>query len=288
MGIDVQALRFLEYAAKKRPSFGSVATLGRQGLHITEHRLRRMLPLPPSYRHEPYAEALMMAHFGATSVASFDASDFEQATFVVDMNKPLPPGLVTYDTIIDAGCLEHIFNAPQALRNISGLCKPGAQILHILPANNQCGHGFWQFSPELFFSLYSEENGYRATEVFLSEEDNEETWYEVSRPKDGARATMASSAPISVLCRTEVGTAFSHEHVQQSDYVYAWRNGLDSIEKHPTGFLADLKGVVKRSRFAGTAYDVYDKLGGLARASLRTDLARGNPSLIRRSVKSLL
>ena len=39
------------------------------------------------------------------------------------------------------------------------LTKIGGMIIHALPANNFCGHGFWQFSPELFYELYSPENG---------------------------------------------------------------------------------------------------------------------------------
>lgn len=35
MGIDVHALRFLQYAAKKRPAFGSVATPSLFGLLST-------------------------------------------------------------------------------------------------------------------------------------------------------------------------------------------------------------------------------------------------------------
>jgi hypothetical protein len=30
----------------------------------------------------------------------------------------------------------------------------------VTPANNQMGHGFYQFSPELFFRVFSQENGY--------------------------------------------------------------------------------------------------------------------------------
>jgi 2-polyprenyl-3-methyl-5-hydroxy-6-metoxy-1,4-benzoquinol methylase len=66
------------------------------------------------------------------------------------MNKPLPKTLHNkYDTVIDSGTLEHIFKAPEALEYCLLLCKPGGQILHMLPSNNWCGHGFWQFSPEL-------------------------------------------------------------------------------------------------------------------------------------------
>ena len=47
----------------------------------------------------------------------------------------------------------------------SDLCKNGGTIIHSLPSNNNCGHGFWQFSPELFFSLYNEKNGFKNNEM---------------------------------------------------------------------------------------------------------------------------
>jgi len=65
--------------------------------------------------------------------------------------------------------MEHVFNASQGLKNVTRLCAPGGQIIHSLPANNFCNHGFWQFSPELFFSLYSDKNGYSETEIFLAD-----------------------------------------------------------------------------------------------------------------------
>ena len=72
-----------------------------------------------------------------------------------------------FDTIIDFGTSEHIFNVVENLSNISKFCKNNGIILHSLPANNNCGHGFWQFSPELFFSLYSENNGFSDTEFLF-------------------------------------------------------------------------------------------------------------------------
>src|SRR6516162_6511281 len=51
---------------------------------------------------------------------------------------------------------------------VAGLARSG---------RNYCGHGFWQFSPELFFSLYSEKNGYSDTRIFLVSLDDWDTWY---------------------------------------------------------------------------------------------------------------
>ena len=163
----------------------------------------------------------MIDLLGATKVVSFDNSDYEQATHIADMNLPIECA-ETYDTVLDAETLEHIYNAAQALKNVSTMCAEGGQILHILPANNQCGHGFWQFTPELFHSLYSQANGYSETTVFLASYDNEAHWYEVEAPSNGHRIIIQSVGPLYVLCRTKRGSRVSHDRVQQSDYVYAW------------------------------------------------------------------
>ena len=137
------------------------------------------------------------------------------------MNYPLDK-FCEYDTIIDGGSLEHIYNVPQALKNISELCSDGGQILHMLPANNECGHGFYQFSPGLP-SLYSEENGYAETKVFIAPMDDEMHWYEVIKPGNGERAMIKScksTNALYLLCRTKKISNFSHTHVQQSDYVH--------------------------------------------------------------------
>ena len=47
-----------------------------------------------------------------------------------------------------------------------------------MSANDQCGHGFWQFSSEPFFSLYDESNGYQSTEINLRDVyDDQNYWY---------------------------------------------------------------------------------------------------------------
>ena len=220
MGIDYHALRFLHYAFRKKP-FGAVATIGRQGLRVPPWRVRRAIGLREMVDHGDYCEPLLLGHFGAESVDSYDNSDYEAATCIWDMNQPIVPTR-QYDTVIDAGSLEHVFNIPQALRNVSALARPGAQILHILPANGFCGHGFWQFSPELFFSLYCEANGYGETEVFLAEVADETCWYRVRQPDPGKRVDVADSKALYVLVRSRLLRPFSHASVQQSDYAHRW------------------------------------------------------------------
>jgi len=182
MGIDIHGLNFLRYAAKKK-ALGRVATIGRQSLIV-----------PSVQPGGGFCEEFLAKQFSARVVDSYDYSDYEGATHIVDMNRPLVTA-EEYDTVVDCGTTEHIFNVSQALRNVSTLAARGAQIIHVLPANNFCGHGFWQFSPELFFSLYSEGNGFTETEVFLADLENNRAWFAVKQPTDGERALVISRSP---------------------------------------------------------------------------------------------
>jgi SAM-dependent methyltransferase len=223
MGLDITGLKFLS-RIKKKKLLGNTITIGRQSLMIYPSFVKNLLNISGEYIHHNYCEDLLLKYFGATNVESLDFSDFEEATHIVDLNLPLPQKFHgTYDTVINFGTLEHIFNISEALKSCSALCKKEGQILHIMPSNNFCGHGFYQFSPELFFSLYSEKNGYAETEVFLSDVTDNNYIYKVKSPKNGNRINLYSFNSLNVLCRTVlVENKLSALNVQQSDYSYIW------------------------------------------------------------------
>ena len=196
-----------------------------------------MLNLPEVVDYGEFCEKLLLTNFGSVKVDSYDYSDYEGATFTCDLNKPLPSNLTgpeyLYDTIMDPGSIEHIFNIPQAFKNISDMCKIGGTILHALPTNNLCGHGFWQISPELFFSLYSEANGYAETEVFLAGLNDYKNWYKVKKPKNGIRRILVNWSEVNALVRTKKVQNVSHYTVQQSDYVHFWKEGKPKLNINP-------------------------------------------------------
>lgn len=200
MGFEVNSTNFLLYTQRGR-NIDRIATLGRQSI--------KLLPKWYAEKHSlniggEYCEDLLKGALGASIVDSFDNSDYEQATFVTDMNKPVS-GFEPYDLVIDFGTLEHIYNVPQALWNVSTLCKPGGEIVHVLPSNGWIGHGFYQFSPELFYSVYSEENGYSGTEVFLANCDDNKHFYRVRKPINGNRSCAESNGEAYIFVRTKRG-----------------------------------------------------------------------------------
>lgn len=278
MGIDVHAVNFLK-KVNERQSLGNTITLGRQGIHFSRQMAMSLVNAGSDYVVEPYCEGFLCKFLGASSVESIDNSSYESATHIHDMNRPLPDALVgRYDTVFDGGCLEHIFDVVQAFRNCSMLCRPGGQIVHILPSNNFCGHGFWQFSPELFFSLYSVENGYRDTEVYLAGVADYGNWYKVVAPTGGKRVNVFTSSELYVMVRTVVANqTFSHAKVQQSDYVYQWEEGevvADEAPAAPAG-LREYVGALKPVRqLLSPLYRRY------RRWSEGTGLSSRNPGLI--------
>jgi SAM-dependent methyltransferase len=283
VGIGYHGLQFLRFAAGQA-RVGRVATIGRQELGLGKQEVCSLIDVGPEYKHEQYCESLLLQHFGAACVESWDYSNYEGANHIADMNKPLNDRLSTYDTVIDAGSLEHVYNAPQALQNVSELCRDGGQILHMLPGNNFCGHGFWQFSPELFFSLYCESNGYSETRVFLASEYRTDVWYEVVKPGHGQRANVISFTPTFVLCRTVKTRKSCHDSVQQSDYIHVWQQDEKTqllVDERPM-WRAKIRSALQTSALVDFAYMVHIKLSG------KRSLSGRNPHLTARSLRFLV
>lgn len=97
-----------------------------------------------------------------------DASKYEGASVVQDLNQPVPDSLKErFDAIFDGGTLEHVFNIPAALKNCMEMTKVGGRFYMHTCANNLCGHGFYQFSPELFYRVFSEQNGFEVERMVI-------------------------------------------------------------------------------------------------------------------------
>jgi len=172
-----------------------------------------------------YCESLLRTAFEAQTVHSIDASDYENASIVHDMNTPIGAH-EAYSVVLDLGTLEHIFNVPVALDNVAALCAPGGTIMHMLPSNNCSGHGFYQFSPELFFQVYSETRGYSGTRVFAVPMGSQNIWYEVRAPhmlKARVNITSREELYLMVITRkTGAPLPLVQHPVQQSDYTVLW------------------------------------------------------------------
>lgn len=273
MGLDIHGLNWLKYASKKG-GLGKTATLARQGTHISKKYLESVGIITAS----EYCEDILIKYLGAEKVDSYDFSNYENATHICDLSL-IQEFEQQYDTIIDYGVTEHVYHITNALMNISNLCQVGGQILHVLPTNNYCGHGFWQISPELFFSLYTENNGYEQTEVFVAEPSNIDVWYKVNKPSNGQRVNIWTEDELIVLVRTIKVKPHMHKSVYQSDYSYLWSNKqlmqIDNIKP---------KSIIRK--IFGKILHIFNRVINLNQRN-KTDLLR-NQSLTKIMVKDLV
>ena len=93
--------------------------------------------------------------FGFDRIESMDASAYENASMVHDLNLPVPDSMKgQFDVIYDGGTTEHVFNTPQVLKNTYDLLKEGGVAIHVLPSTNHVDHGYYMFSPSLFHDYY--------------------------------------------------------------------------------------------------------------------------------------
>lgn len=255
MGIDTHSLHLLRYATDKHRGLGDTITLGRLTVLLGPCAAKKWTGTSAG----SYCEPLLTSRFGASHVDSIDNSDYEGATVITDMNAPLPDSLRgRYDTVVDFGCTEHIFDVAQALRNVAFMCKFGGMILHAVPANGFCGHGFYQFSPELFFSWYSAANGYADTEIFLADLCDTKNWYRVAQPEDGRRINVRSLGELYVLVVTR-RVAAKTERVQQSDYEFTWAQSSGiAVPPRPPGRMARAREVLSGMTLTARLAYIFD------------------------------
>jgi SAM-dependent methyltransferase len=234
MGLDINAVQFLIAARKSGVQLGDVLMLGRQDLNVYPAKMRQVLSengCPSDLFNDGapdtgYAEPCFRA-LGATNVRSMDVSAFEGAEFVHDLNRPIPQELKQrFDIVYDGGTLEHVFHFSVALQNCMEMVRPGGRLFIHTIANNYCGHGFYQFSPELFFRTLSPENGFEVERMVLHAMGPYGHWFEVTDPQViQSRVELISCLPMQLLIRakrTAVKAVFE-KPVQQSDFVPRWK-----------------------------------------------------------------
>ena len=232
MGLDAPAVRFLCAAKALGVDFTDTATIGRQHLICDAADLRAAfaalnvgLDAAEFLRANKYADAFFQL-LGARTVESVDFSDYEGATHTHDMNRPLPDALRgRFSAVHDGGTLEHVFNVPQGIKNCMEMVRVGGHFTQETVANNCMGHGFWQFSPELIYRVFSEANGYRVEAVLLREMVPGGAWYAVRDPEQvRRRVELCNRRPtyiFTIARRVREAEIFARTP-QQSDYVAAW------------------------------------------------------------------
>jgi SAM-dependent methyltransferase len=259
MGVTAPTAEFLAEARGHGVDFGRVLTIGRQASFVGPLRLGAMLRRHgawpagetrrsfqrrfrdgPPWLIDPYLRAL-----GARELHALDVSGYEGADILHDLGEPVPADLdERFDLVLDCGSLEHVFDVPTALASYMRMVRVGGRLVVQTMANNHCGHGFYQFSPEFFFRALSERSGYTVERLQLVEDD-----LDFSRPLAGVsfpfnvargrRYDVADPESVHerVLLRTRVGVSLLVQArrvaavrplagpVHQSDYAAMWERG---------------------------------------------------------------
>ena len=264
MGIDRSALRFLLSARERGVSFERTLTFGHQDLNVrpadvtSEFQEAGLAPEPVSDSRS------LFERLGAREVDVLDVSDYEGPVIRHDLNDPVADDLKgRFSAVFDGGTLEHVFNVGCGLKNAMELVSEGGHLITFSPANNFLGHGFYQFSPELYFRALSPENGFEVERVVLVEWDG--GWYEAVDPASvRSRVEVSNDRHVFVLTqsrRVRLTPVFA-EWPQQSDYTVRWAEGAGG---RPEGRGAVEHAVRQRLKAVGPLWAVLRKLRWAAR-----------------------
>lgn len=240
MAIENVILPFLVSSLKAGVSFKQSVTIGRQDLLLWPDQIKRTfdqhhLPVNDNeIEHiltgENYFADNLFRKFGADVIDSIDHCEFEGATIVHDMNQPVPAALKNkYSVVFDGGTLEHVFNFPQAIKNCMELVQVGGHFISVNPCDNMMGHGFYQFSPELFFRIFCEENGFVVETLLIHEAWNSGKWLKVADPDQiHQRVGCLTTEPTHLFLRARKlrDVEVLKTTPYQSDYSAIWSKNL--------------------------------------------------------------
>lgn len=257
MGLDTNGIKFLLACHKQGVSFKKTLMMGRQILNLEPHELKTNLTGFNRFESDRqvndimtqsggYAEKLLES-LGSEKIDSLDYSNYEGANILHDMNLPIADNLKQqYSTVLESGSLEHIFNFPVSISNCMEMVEKDGHLIIITPVNNIMGHGFYQFSPEVFYRVLNDKNGFELEQMLIFEYSPEEKWYSVTDPKLVKQRVELMNSSATYLCvkarRTEIKPIFT-PFPQQSDYEDAWEgrenyytrlaHNRDAIQRQP-------------------------------------------------------
>lgn len=234
MAIGIEGCKLLFYSKKFGVSYTNTLTLGRLTLYVSREEIINTIntyntnekKITEVSFDDNYSEPLFKI-LGAETIDSMDFSSYENATILQDLNIPFPNELKNkYTAVVDAGTIEHVFNFPTAIKSCMQALQIGGHYIGVTPANNQMGHGFYQFSPELYYRVFSDANGFKVKKMLIQVDSEKNTqWYEVADPAIvNNRVMLTNNLPISlVIIAEKISDKNIFETIpQQIDYVNTW------------------------------------------------------------------
>lgn len=248
-------MRLLCLASQAGVNFERTLTLGRQSLHCNQADLERAMGEcgvsfePSILQADGYSESFLRS-LGAASLQAMDASTYEGADIIHDLNVSVPQSLHgAFSLVFDGGSLEHVFNFPTGIANAMQMVEIGGHFIGITVCNNYVGHGFYQFSPELFYRVFAPENGFRVRGVFVLETKSsgmdDGVFYQAVDPAELNRRVLLrnhAETLIAVWAQRLADVPLFQSPPQQSDYVEAWDSKTGNAHR------ASRRGLAARTR----------------------------------------
>jgi SAM-dependent methyltransferase len=244
MGFNIKTTELIIKSKNWGVDFSDTLTIGRQTLNgsffefmdffrkqgLSEEEISKLIS-----REDRYSENFLK-WLGASDIVSLDASDYEGASFIHDLNLPVPGSYhKKFSLVIDSGSLEHVFNFPTAIKSCMQMVKKGGCMIGVTPANNFFGHGFYQFSPELIYRVFSPENGFEVLKMLMFFPDKNSNVYEVSDPllvRDRVSLRNHQETFIFYVARRTDEVEIFSSFPQQSDYeTIVWKSSSNTEPK---------------------------------------------------------
>ena len=276
MGIPTIHAKILFYSKTLGVSFDNTLMLGRQNLYTSKKDVMAYarkffdsdLIADKDFEESEYSEPLFK-NLGAGLIDSMDNSTYEGATIIHDLNLPVGDQLKDkYNAIVDGGTLEHIFNFPIGVKNCMEMLQVGGHFISFVPANNECGHGFYQFSPELFYRVFCQENGFEVKLMAMHGGDGTSRTTDIFLVKDpdemNNRVELLSNNPVTIIVvakKIEESKVFELSP-QQSDYSNTWTAHENSLREISDIEVSPLRAFYRKKipkKIRDFLYHIYDE-----------------------------
>src|ERR1039457_5647621 len=179
MGLSKSIIATLIQEHKRSPFHSPALLLGKQHVYATMREVRSLMrehhldphPLPsgiqeltdmPDWAYGQQSRFIsdraLLWTIAGIDMKALDCSAYEHADYAHDLNLPLPEMWSgRFGLVIDGGTCEHVFNVKNSFHCVAELAQPnGGQVIHITQASNWLDHGFFQFSPTVFYDRSEE------------------------------------------------------------------------------------------------------------------------------------
>lgn len=232
MGVNYNSAFFLKRCKENGVVFDSLCTLGHQELYIKDGLRSRLEKEVPTYSgaicRQQYSDE-MFRRLGAKDIGILDASGYENANIIHDMNLPVPEKYKEkFSCVFDGGATEHIFNFPIAIQNIMEMLKWGGYYIGCVPSDHLNGHGLYQFGAGLYTQLFSKVNGFELLEIGYSINENNKEFWRIKDIDKGRIEVSSNKALMIYVVAKKIASSKADIVVQEKYYEELWNAGDNS------------------------------------------------------------